>query len=81
MSLEDLRASFPELAAGSQIRTDNQTGSSGDPSSEGAVQVTCFTEDLHDVTLHFQITRFSKQCAVILALRYIAHSYPACQIV
>ncbi|KAK8952062.1 hypothetical protein KSP39_PZI004552 [Platanthera zijinensis] len=25
------------------------------------VQITCFTEDLHDATLHFQIIRFSKQ--------------------
>ncbi|TVU51106.1 hypothetical protein EJB05_02513 [Eragrostis curvula] len=61
MSSEELRASFSELAVGSQTRMDSQADSSGDPSSEGAVQVTCFTEDLHDVTLHFQIIRFSKQ--------------------
>jgi proteasome assembly chaperone 4 len=46
---------------GSSSRTDSQVESSGDPSSEGGVQVTCFTEDLHDVILHFQIIRFSKQ--------------------
>ncbi|GJN13624.1 hypothetical protein PR202_gb00349 [Eleusine coracana subsp. coracana] len=60
MSSEEMRASFSELAVGSQTSTDKQTGSSGDPSSEG-VQVTCFTEDIHDVTLHFQIIRLSKQ--------------------
>lgn len=60
MSSEEMRASFSELAVGSQTSTDKQAGSSYDPSSE-AVQVTCFTEDLHDVTLHFQIIRLSKQ--------------------
>ncbi|GJM87841.1 hypothetical protein PR202_ga03835 [Eleusine coracana subsp. coracana] len=60
MSSEEMRAGFSELAVGSQTSTDKQTGSSGDPSSEG-VQVTCFTEDIHDVTLHFQIIRLSKQ--------------------
>ncbi|KAJ3703957.1 hypothetical protein LUZ61_007662 [Rhynchospora tenuis] len=29
--------------------------------SEGEVKVSCFTEDLQDVTLHFQIVKFSKQ--------------------
>lgn len=61
MSLEELRTGFPDLVVGSQTRTDSQVDSSGDLSSEGGVQVTCFTEDLHDVTLHFQIIRFSKQ--------------------
>ncbi|KAJ1274334.1 hypothetical protein BS78_05G054400 [Paspalum vaginatum] len=28
------------------------------------MQITCFTEDLHDVTLHFQIMKFSKQIYV-----------------
>lgn len=61
MSLEELRTSFSDLVVGSQTRMDSQVDSSGDLSSEGGVQVTCFTEDLHDVTLHFQIIRFSKQ--------------------
>ncbi|KAM3262693.1 hypothetical protein ACQJBY_053056 [Aegilops geniculata] len=38
-----------------------QITSSGDPPSQGGAQVTCFSEDLHDVTLHFQIISFSKQ--------------------
>ncbi|KAH0452610.1 hypothetical protein IEQ34_019909 [Dendrobium chrysotoxum] len=48
---------------------------SGEPESNGElkarddalnddVQITCFTEDLHDATLHFQIIRFSKQAAM-----------------
>ncbi|KAL6906186.1 hypothetical protein ACP4OV_003787 [Aristida adscensionis] len=61
MSSEELRSSFSDLAVGLETRVDNQTGSSGDPATQEGVQVTCFTEDLHDVTLHFQIIRFSKQ--------------------
>uniref|UniRef100_A0A0A9CRI8 Proteasome assembly chaperone 4 n=1 Tax=Arundo donax TaxID=35708 RepID=A0A0A9CRI8_ARUDO len=57
MSSQELGTSFSDLVVGS----DGQTGSSSDPPSEGGVQVTCFTEDLHDVTLHFQIIRLSKQ--------------------
>ncbi|KAF0888150.1 hypothetical protein E2562_010845 [Oryza meyeriana var. granulata] len=29
------------------------------------MQVTCFTEDLHDAILHFQIIRFSKQVNMV----------------
>ncbi|KAF0888147.1 hypothetical protein E2562_010845 [Oryza meyeriana var. granulata] len=61
MASEELRTSFSDLVVGSSSRTDNQVESSGDPSSEGGMQVTCFTEDLHDAILHFQIIRFSKQ--------------------
>ena len=61
MSSEELRASFSDLVVCSPTRTEGETYSSGDLSSEEGVQVTNFTEDLHDVTLHFQIMRFSKQ--------------------
>ncbi|XP_051185592.1 uncharacterized protein [Lolium perenne] len=61
MSSEELGASLSDLALGSRAPTAGQVGSSGGPSSDGGTQVTCFTEDLHDVTLHFQIIRFSKQ--------------------
>ncbi|XP_021313154.1 proteasome assembly chaperone 4 isoform X1 [Sorghum bicolor] len=64
MSSEELRASFSDLVVCSPIRTEGKTYSSGDLSSEEGVQVTSFTEDLHDVTLHFQIMRFSKQIYV-----------------
>lgn len=57
MSSEELRASLLDLAS-----TGGQVNPSGDPSSsEVGVQITCFTEDLHDVTLHYQIIRLSKQ--------------------
>jgi proteasome assembly chaperone 4 len=49
------------LVVGSPNQTEGQNSSSGVSSSEEGMQVTCFTEDLHDVTLHFQIVRFSKQ--------------------
>ncbi|EMS46256.1 hypothetical protein CFC21_067003 [Triticum aestivum] len=61
MSSEELTTSLSDLAVASQAPTASQIGSSGDLSSEGGVQVTCFSEDLHDVTLHFQIIRFPKQ--------------------
>ena len=41
--------------------TEGKTNYSGDSSSKGGFQVTCLTEDLHDVMLHFQIVRFSKE--------------------
>jgi len=56
--------SFSDFVVSSSTRKEGQTNSSGDSSSEGGLQVTCFTEDLHDVTLHFQIVRFSKQIYV-----------------
>ncbi|ONM39812.1 hypothetical protein ZEAMMB73_Zm00001d044036 [Zea mays] len=64
MSSEELRASFSDLAVGSPTQTEGKTYPSGDLSSEEVMQVTCFTEDLHDVVLHFQIVRFSKQIYV-----------------
>ncbi|KAL5206666.1 hypothetical protein ABZP36_034875 [Zizania latifolia] len=64
MSSEELRTSFADLVVGSSSRTDSQIDYLGDLSSEGCVQITCFTEDLHDVTLHFQIIKFSKQIYV-----------------
>ncbi|GMP88402.1 hypothetical protein CsSME_00040407 [Camellia sinensis var. sinensis] len=38
----------------------NSNNGDGD-SESGSVQVTCFTEVLEDVTLHFQITHLHKQ--------------------
>jgi hypothetical protein len=72
MSSEEARASFSELVVGSPTRTEGETYSSGDMSSEEGAHVTCFTEDLHDVTLHFQIVRFSKQVGMFswLQLKY-----------
>lgn len=29
------------------------------------VEITCFTEDVHDVTLHFQIIRLRKQVMIL----------------
>ncbi|XP_066360201.1 uncharacterized protein [Miscanthus floridulus] len=64
MSSRELRTSFPDLVVGLPTLTEGQTNSSGDLSSEGELQVTCFTEDIHDVILHFQIVRFPKQIYV-----------------
>ncbi|CAN6344610.1 unnamed protein product [Urochloa humidicola] len=61
MSSEELRTSFSDLVMSSPAQTEGQTNSLCDSSPEGNLQVACFTEDLHDVTLHFQIVRFSKQ--------------------
>ncbi|AQK96984.1 hypothetical protein ZEAMMB73_Zm00001d011478 [Zea mays] len=49
MSSEEARASFSELVVGSPTRTEGETYSSGDMSSEEGAHVTCFTEDLHDI--------------------------------
>jgi proteasome assembly chaperone 4 len=66
MSSEELRASFSDLVVGSPTQTEGKTYPSGDLLSEEGIQVTCFTEDLHDVVLHFQIVRFSKQVDMVL---------------
>nr|BAJ89485.1 predicted protein [Hordeum vulgare subsp. vulgare] len=61
MSSEELTTRMLDLAVASQAPMASQISSSGDLSSEGGAQVTCFSEDLHDVTLRFQIIRMSKQ--------------------
>lgn len=58
MSSKELEESLSEL------QVDDKHGenkSVQNDLSEGEVQVSSFTEDLHDVTLHFQIVKFSKQ--------------------
>jgi proteasome assembly chaperone 4 len=57
MSSKTLEESLSELQVG-EIR---ETKSVQSDTSDAEVQVSCFTEDLHDVTLHFQIVKFSKQ--------------------
>ncbi|KAJ1290901.1 hypothetical protein BS78_02G278300 [Paspalum vaginatum] len=64
MSSEELRTGFSDLAVSAPTQTEHLANSSGSESSEGSLQITCFTEDLHDVTLHFQIMKFSKQIYV-----------------
>ncbi|KAJ1274326.1 hypothetical protein BS78_05G053700 [Paspalum vaginatum] len=61
---KELITSFSDLAVGLPTCTEDRTSSSGGTSSQGGMQITCFTEDLHDVTLHFQIMKFSKQIYV-----------------
>lgn len=64
MSSGELVKNSPDLAVGASALTEDRANSSGDASSEGSMQITCFTEDLHDVTLHFQIIKLSKQIYV-----------------
>lgn len=71
MSSGELRTGFPDLVVGSPALAEGQTDSSGDLSSEGGLQVTCFTEDLHDVILHFQIVRFAKQVSKKAAIEVL----------
>lgn len=64
MSSKELEESLSELQVGKRQVTHGENGenkSVQNDMSEGEVQVSCFTEDLHDVTLHFQIVKFSKQ--------------------
>ncbi|XP_010913092.1 uncharacterized protein [Elaeis guineensis] len=57
-----------ELNSALHITTDAQCNgkskTSEDQAIDSDVQITCFTEDLHDVTLHFQIIRLAKQIYV-----------------
>ncbi|XP_059065724.1 uncharacterized protein LOC131069300 isoform X5 [Cryptomeria japonica] len=41
----------------------SQSVSAGDRSNNVNLQLTCFTEEAHDVTLHFQIISLSKQAS------------------
>ncbi|KAF3334146.1 histone deacetylase 14 [Carex littledalei] len=64
MSSKELEESLSELQVGKRQVSHGENGenkSVQNDMSKGEVQVSCFTEDLHDVTLHFQIVKFSKQ--------------------
>ena len=64
MSSKELEESLSELQVGKEKVIHGENGenkSAQNDMSKGEVQVSCFTEDLHDVTLHFQIVKFSKQ--------------------
>ncbi|KAJ3671613.1 hypothetical protein LUZ60_007692 [Juncus effusus] len=67
MSSKELEDKFSVLQVGKEPES---TGENGEKNiletevSESAVQVSCFTEDLHDVMIRFQIIRFQKQIYV-----------------
>lgn len=52
------------------ISTEAQCNGKGkiveDQAMDSDVQITCFTEDLHDATLHFQIIRLARQVMFFL---------------
>jgi len=39
----------------------DSSSSNGTQSTDANIQLTCFTEEAHDVTLHFQIISLTKQ--------------------
>eukprot|EP00262_Sarcandra_glabra_P017137 TRINITY_DN5781_c0_g1_i1.p1 TRINITY_DN5781_c0_g1~~TRINITY_DN5781_c0_g1_i1.p1 ORF type:complete len:175 (+),score=24.56 TRINITY_DN5781_c0_g1_i1:141-665(+) len=51
---KELIVSSNRIYNGGSCSTENQA-------TNGDVEITCFTEDMHDVTLHFQIIRLQKQ--------------------
>lgn len=61
MASEELDSSFSELRV---TEGSDSVGKSDKLEGQGSnddVQITCFTEDLHDVTFHFQILKLTKQ--------------------
>lgn len=54
LNLSELHISVDPQQNGTSKSSENQA-------MDNDVEITCFTEDLHDVTLHFQIIRLTKQ--------------------
>ncbi|KAJ0973120.1 hypothetical protein J5N97_021079 [Dioscorea zingiberensis] len=67
MASGDLEEKFSVLEVGADPLCNGSTSSSGNGvmgvDDDGA-QITCFSEDVHDVVIHFQIIRLSKQIFV-----------------
>lgn len=49
-----------DIEAMNKVLSSTQISEEGKDNEDG-VQITCFSEVVNDVTLHFQIMRFSKQ--------------------
>ncbi|KAL0908250.1 hypothetical protein M5K25_022735 [Dendrobium thyrsiflorum] len=60
METSNLEAKLLKLQASGEPESNGELKARDDALNDD-VQITCFTEDLHDATLHFQIIRFSKQ--------------------
>lgn len=60
-----------ELDVESMTKTLSSTQiSEANKDNEDGVQITCFSEVVNDVTLHFQIMHFSKQVQPLTLLSY-----------
>lgn len=61
MASEEFDTSLSELLVTEGSDSFGKINKLEDQGSNDDVQITCFTEDLHDVTLHFQIIKLTKQ--------------------
>ncbi|OAY65670.1 Proteasome assembly chaperone 4 [Ananas comosus] len=64
MASAELNGNLSKLSINTEPQSNGKSMLSENQSTDGNVQITCFTEDLHDVTLHFQIIRLTKQIFV-----------------
>ncbi|URE26053.1 hypothetical protein MUK42_18112 [Musa troglodytarum] len=64
MASEELDRNFSELHVTRDSDCNGKSKILENQAVDGDVQITCFTEDLHDVTLHFQIIKLAKQIFV-----------------
>lgn len=66
MASEELDRNFSELHVTRDSDCNGKSKILENQAVDGDVQITYFTEDLHDVTLHFQIIRLAKQVISLL---------------
>ncbi|KAG6524111.1 proteasome assembly chaperone 4-like [Zingiber officinale] len=64
MASKELDTSFSELLVTEGSDSVGQSNKLEGQGSNDDAQITCFTEDLHDVTFHFQIIKLTKQIYV-----------------
>ncbi|XP_073013054.1 uncharacterized protein [Typha latifolia] len=64
MASKELDERISELGIGAEPQSNGESKMLENQSLDGDVHITCFTEDLHDVTLHFQIIKLVKQIYV-----------------
>lgn len=65
MASAELNGNLSKLSINTEPQSNGESALSENQSTDGNVQITCFTEDLHDVTLHFQIIRLTKQVTIV----------------
>ncbi|WOL02371.1 proteasome assembly chaperone 4 [Canna indica] len=80
MASEELDRNFSQLKVTKDSSDCNGNNSILEQETVNSdVQITCFTEDLHDVTFHFQIIRLAKQIYVWIGCKTakFGHLYAA----
>ena len=66
MASRELEKELSELHVTTDPQCNGKSNSLESQAVEGDVQITCFTENLHDTTIHFQIIKLAKRVMNLL---------------